>query len=192
MKMSNKSNIAFNNKFVSSLTGASVRQLSNWDKIGLIKPSVQESCGRGTLRLYSFEDIVEVRTVMFLKNKNISLQKIKIAVDYLKDELKYKRPLKEAKLITDGNEIIITTEDVNSVYSRWVSASQYGQIIFDLTVVPLGIFVEEIENKFLKYEKRLEKGEKEYKEGKTVSLDSVREKYFGLSNRSIKRRNKRS
>lgn len=190
--MSNKTNIAFNNKFVSSLTGASVRQLNNWDKIGLIKPSVQETYGRGTSRLYSFEDIVEVKTVMFLRSQNVFMKKIKIAVEYLKNVLKYERPLKEAKLVTNGKEIYVTDEDINSIYSKWFSASQHGQIVFNPIIVPLGFIVEEVENKFLKYEKRLKEGEKEYKEGKTISLDSVREQYIDLSHRTGKRRNKRS
>lgn len=186
--MSHKKNIAFNNKFVSSLTGVSVRQLNNWDKIGLIKPSVQKSHGPGTLRLYSFEDIVEVKTVMFLKSQNISLKKIKKAVNYLKKFLKYESPLKEAKLVTNGKEIYSTTEDINSIYSTWFSASQHGQIVFNPIIVPLGFIIEEVENKFLKYEKRLSEGEEEYKKGETISLDSVREKYVGLSHKTNKRR----
>ncbi len=189
--MGNKNTIAFNNKFVSSLTGVSVRQLNNWDKIGLIKPSVQESGGRGTSRLYSFEDIVEIKTVMWLKSQNISLNKIKLVINYLKEILKYERPLKEAKLVTNGKEIYSTTEDINSIYSTWFSASQHGQVVFNPIIVPLGFIIEEVENKFLKYEKRLEEGEKEYKEGKTVSLDSVRKKYIDLSRRTNRRSNKR-
>ncbi|OGI02918.1 MAG: hypothetical protein A2Y25_09905 [Candidatus Melainabacteria bacterium GWF2_37_15] len=189
--MNNKCKIAFNTKFVSSLTGASVSQLNSWDKSGLVKPSIVQSEGRGSIRLYSFEDIIEVKTIIYLRQTKVSMKKIKTAIEYLKKELKYNRPLKEAKLISNGEDILFTYEDVNKVMKHWIAANKYGQLVFEF-VVPLEFLVDDIQNKIIKYEKRLNKSEEEYKKGNTVSLDSVKEKYFGISGKVSKRSRKRS
>jgi len=189
--MKKKNKLAFNSQFVSSLTDASINQLNNWDKNNLVKPSIVKSEGKGSTRLYSFEDIVEIRTILYLRETKVPMQKIKTAIEYLKKELKYNRPLKEAKLISSGKRVIVSCEDINTIRKRWVAASDYGQIVFDL-VVPLESLVEEVHDKIVKYEQRLDKSEEEYKKGNTVSLDSVREKYFEVSDKPAKRSRKRS
>lgn len=189
--MKNKNKLAFNSQFVSSLTGASISQLNNWDKNNLVKPSVVRSEGKGSIRLYSFEDIIEVKTIIYLRQTRVSMQKIKTAIEYLKKELKYDKPLKEAKLVSNGKTILVSSEDINTIRKHWIAASDYGQIVFDF-IVPLDSLVEEVHNKIIKYEKRLDKSEEDYKKGDTVSLDSVREKYFNVSSKATKRGRKRS
>ncbi len=172
--MANKCKIAFNTKFVSSLTGASVSQLNNWDKNNIVSPSIVRAEGKGSIRLYSFEDIIEIKTVLYLRQTKISMKKIKIAIEYLKKELKYNRPLKEAKLVSNGEEVMVAYEDINAIRNHWIAASKYGQIVFDF-IVPLDSLIKEVESKIIKYEKRLNAGEEEYRKGNTVSLDSVKE-----------------
>lgn len=189
--MNNKCKIAFNTKFVSSLTGASVSQLNSWDKINLVKPSILQSEGKGSMRLYSFEDIVEIKTVLYLKANRIKLRQIKIAVEYLKKELDYNRPLKEAKLITNGYDVIISYEEVNQAYRRFIAASRYGQILFPI-VVPIKAFYDEVHDNIIKYEERAEEGIRDLEEGKTLSFDAVKEKYFNVSVGICKKTRKRS
>jgi len=71
--MKNKYNIAFNTKFVSSLTGASVAQLNAWDRQNIVSPSILKAEGKGSMRLYSYEDIVEAKMVYYLRNQKHSL-----------------------------------------------------------------------------------------------------------------------
>jgi len=185
----NNCKIAFNTSFVSSLTGASISQLNHWDKIGLISPSILQSEGRGSIRLYSYEDIIEAKTVVYLKNSKISIKIIKKAVDFIKQNFPYNRPLKELKLLSNGIVILFTEGDVNSIFSTWIAASRNGQLVMPF-IVPFGSIVADIDKTIEHYNKRIEEAETEYDKGETISWDSLREEY-GLSNRNTKRSTRR-
>ncbi len=53
--------IAFNTKESRTLTSVSLRQLQYWDETDFIRPSVAARAGRGSPRLYSFRDLVQLR-----------------------------------------------------------------------------------------------------------------------------------
>src|SRR5574344_1578738 len=119
--MSKKYEIAFNTNFVASLTGASVAQLNMWDKKNIVSPSILKSSGRGSIRLYSFKDIVEVKTVLYLRINNISIPKIKLAIDYLKNNLDYKTPLSELVLLSNGKDVLCAPQSkYNDISARWL------------------------------------------------------------------------
>lgn len=187
--MESKVKIAFNTQFVSSLTGASVSQLSKWDKIGLISPSILKAEGKGTIRLYSYEDIVEAKTVVHLRNNKHSLSQIYRAVKYIKENFPYNKPLKDLALLSNGIDIIFTDKNINQICSNWISASRNGQLVMEF-VVPFGCLVDEINNIIDKYNKRIEEAEKEYLAGETISWDSIKGEY-GISDRIDRKRKKR-
>jgi DNA-binding transcriptional MerR regulator len=47
------------------LAKVSYRQLVYWDETGLVRPSVQKARGKGSRRVYGFEDIVELVLIRF-------------------------------------------------------------------------------------------------------------------------------
>ncbi|MDQ4024182.1 MAG: MerR family transcriptional regulator, partial [Actinomycetota bacterium] len=48
-------------------TGCTAHQLRYWDRIGLVRPSVQATRGRpGVRRLYSFRDLVALKVIRSL------------------------------------------------------------------------------------------------------------------------------
>jgi DNA-binding transcriptional MerR regulator len=61
--------MSFNTKTVVKLTNLTLRQIDYWDRIHFIKPSVKEASGYGTGRLYSFEDIVQLKVAKTLIDK---------------------------------------------------------------------------------------------------------------------------
>ena len=63
----------FGSAEVSQITGISCRQLAYWDITGLLKPSIRPESGRGSRRLYSIRDLVELKIVMRLLNNSLSL-----------------------------------------------------------------------------------------------------------------------
>jgi len=187
--MKNKYNIAFNTKFVSSLTGASVAQLNAWDRQNIVSPSILKAEGKGSMRLYSYEDIVEAKMVYYLRNQKHSLSCIKKAVEYLKQNYDYKRPLKEASLISNGRDIILT-DKINECYTSWVSTNRNGQTLMEF-VVPFSAILSDINNTIEHYNKRIESAEKQKKAGTLIPLESVREKYFGVQDKLSRRGSKR-
>jgi len=182
--------IAYNTQFVSSLTGATIAQLNRWNKIKLVQPSILKSEGRGTIRLYSYEDIIEAKTVVYLKNNGHSIQKIKKAIDFIKENFPYNRPLKDLTLLSNGIDIIFTDENINFVYSKWIAANRYGQTLMEF-VVPFGCIVDDINNTIEKYNKRLEEAELQEQSGELIDLESIREEYFGVSDKANKKRSRK-
>ena len=76
--------IGYASKEVCSIIGISYRQLDYWDSSGFIQPSVAKAKGTGTARMYSFMDLVCLRTAKQLRDSGISLQKIRRSVGYLR------------------------------------------------------------------------------------------------------------
>lgn len=191
MEMSNKTKIAFNVNFVSSLVGATIRQLFHWDKVNLVKPSILKSQGKGSIRLYSFEDIVELKTIIYLKNSGISTKRIAQAIEFIKNNYPYNKPLKDLTLYSNKKDIIFSNANPNEVRADWVAATQNGQLVCEF-VVPFGSLVDDINNIIEKYNDRIDKAEQEYKNGELISAESIREKYFGKIQSGInKGRNKK-
>jgi DNA-binding transcriptional MerR regulator len=65
--------------------GITYRQLDYWARTGLVEPSVRAASGSGSLRLYSFRDILVLKVVKRLLDTGISLQQIRAAVTHLRD-----------------------------------------------------------------------------------------------------------
>jgi DNA-binding transcriptional MerR regulator len=65
--------------------GITYRQLDYWARTGLLEPSVRPAAGSGSLRLYSFRDILVLKVVKRLLDTGVSLQNIRAAVSTLRD-----------------------------------------------------------------------------------------------------------
>ena len=80
--------------------GISYRQLDYWARTGLVEPSVRAAHGSGSLRLYSFRDILMLKVVKRLLDTGISLQQIRVAVQHLRD--RGTEDLTQVTLMSDG------------------------------------------------------------------------------------------
>jgi DNA-binding transcriptional MerR regulator len=87
---------------VCRIVGISYRQLDYWARTGLVRPSVQDAKGSGTQRLYSFQDLVALKVIKSLLDTGVSLQRVRKAVDVLRD---MERPAHGVTLMSDGNRI---------------------------------------------------------------------------------------
>ena len=89
-----------------------MRQLRHWEKTGLVVPSVQRQISpRNAVRLYSFQDLVELLVVAELRHRpEISLQHIRRVVRHV-STLDFDAPLRELKFATRGKEIYIQLPD---------------------------------------------------------------------------------
>ena len=50
----------YNTKTVCKIIGLSKRQVDYWDSSHFIKPTVNEASGYGSVRLYSFTDLIQL------------------------------------------------------------------------------------------------------------------------------------
>lgn len=122
---------AFTAEQACRLTNCTHHQLRYWDRVGLVKPSVQKSGGRpGVRRLYSFRDLVALRVVRSLLDNGMSLQRVRRAWDYLRREGGMENHLSEVKLVTDGQTIFRVSSDEGEI----LDALREGQLSFFVAI----------------------------------------------------------
>lgn len=123
--------MSYNAKTVCKLTGITYRQIDYWDKTHFIKPSVSEAEGTGSVRLYSFQDLVQLKVAKTLKDQGVSLQKMRKAVTWLEKNFPdVKKPLAELRLITDGNNVFVLTDDKKKI----LDTLSKGQLVMSIAV----------------------------------------------------------
>ena len=121
----------FNTKTVSRIIRVTARQLGYWDKTGLVKPSIAQAEGQGTRRLYSFLDIIQIRTAKALRDQGMSLQKIRKCVAFLRKHApEIEHPLAELKLLTDGQTIFVLTANKDVI----LDTINAGQLVMSLAI----------------------------------------------------------
>ena len=68
---------------VCKIVGISYRQLDYWARTKLVPPSIRPAQGSGSQRLYSFNDLVDLKLIKNLLETGVSLQRVREAIDYL-------------------------------------------------------------------------------------------------------------
>jgi uncharacterized protein (DUF433 family) len=69
---------AFTTETVSRLTDLSIRQLQHWNRTGFFSPAFADpNTRRPHSRVYSFQDVVGLRTIAKLREAGVSLQELK-------------------------------------------------------------------------------------------------------------------
>ena len=117
----------FNTKTVARILGLTTRQIDYWDKTNLIEPSVQEAAGYGSVRLYSFADLIQLKVAKTLKDAGISIQKMRKALIYLEKNMPdVDKPLANLKFLTDGKTIFVITKDKKTI----IDTLNRGQVVF--------------------------------------------------------------
>jgi predicted RNase H-like HicB family nuclease len=123
---------------VSKIIGIPLRVIDYWDRTNFIKPSVNEASGYGSMRLYSFTDLIQFRVAKFLRNQGLSLQKIRKSLNFLRKHLpEIEKPLAQLRFLTDGETIFVLTnknrEIINTLKKgQYVFAIAIGELINDL------------------------------------------------------------
>jgi DNA-binding transcriptional MerR regulator len=87
--------------------GITYRQLDYWARTGLVEPSVRAATGSGSQRLYGFRDILALKIVKRLLDTGISLQQIRTAVAYLREQ--GASDLAPVTLMSDGASVYACT-----------------------------------------------------------------------------------
>ena len=137
----------FNSKTVAGITGLNFRQIDYWDRTHFIKPSVSEASGFGSVRLYSFNDLVQFKVAKTLLDKGIGLQKIRKAINYLKKKMpEIEKPLSQLRFLTDGDTIFVLTRGRKKI----IDTLKSGQLVFSLA---LGEIVEDLKGEITALQK---------------------------------------
>jgi DNA-binding transcriptional MerR regulator len=129
----------------SRLTSCTPHQLRYWDRVDLVRPSIQQTGGRpGVKRLYSFRDLVALRVVRSLLDNGMSVQRVRRAWDYLRRHGDIDMHLSDVKLVTDGVSIFRVAHDENEL----IDALREGQLAFFVAIDEITRSVEEDVSRF--------------------------------------------
>jgi DNA-binding transcriptional MerR regulator len=101
----------FTSKQACEITGITTRQVVHWDAQGLVKPSMRPASGRGTQRLYSYKDLLAIKVVKDLRDQEISLQKIRKCVAFLRKHLPHtSQPLNYCTLVSVDERLFLVKD----------------------------------------------------------------------------------
>ncbi len=125
---------SFNSKAVSKIIGIPTRVIDYWDRTAFIKPSVSEASGYGSVRLYSFTDLIQFRVAKFLRDQGLSLQKIRKSLNYLRKHLpEVESPLTQLRFLTNGETIFVLTNKDKEI----IDTLKRGQYVLAIAIEEL-------------------------------------------------------
>jgi DNA-binding transcriptional MerR regulator len=87
---------------VCRIAGISYRQLDYWARTGLVRPSIRDAQGSGTQRLYSFQDLAQLKVIKKLLDTGVGLQQVRRAIGTLRE---LREPATGTTLVSDGSRI---------------------------------------------------------------------------------------
>jgi DNA-binding transcriptional MerR regulator len=87
------------------VVGITYRQLDYWARTDLIRPSVTDAAGSGSRRRYSYNDLLELKTVKKLLDAGIKLEQVRKVFDYLREHVS--TDISAAHIVIDGGSVIL-------------------------------------------------------------------------------------
>lgn len=132
------------------LAGVTKRRLEYWIGHGLITPEISRARGRGTVRLFSFENLLELRVAVWLRSNEVSLQMIRRIVGKLKKwgldhplsavgfAVLERTPRHRSTDPAGEQDVVLQFED-----GSWETGALSGQKVMEVTL-PLKKFREEL------------------------------------------------
>jgi DNA-binding transcriptional MerR regulator len=120
-------NVGYRGPTACTAAGITYRQLDYWARTGLVEPSVRPASGSGSQRLYGFRDILALKVVKRLLDTGISLQQIRAAVGYLREQ--GAGDIAQVTLMSDGVSVYACTSP-----DEVVDLLQGGQGVFGIAL----------------------------------------------------------
>ncbi len=125
---------SFSSKVVSRIIGIPTRVIDYWDRTNFIKPSISEASGHGSVRLYSFTDLIQFKVAKFLRERGLSLQRIRKSLNYLRKHLpEVEKPLAQLRFLTDGETIFVLTNKDKEI----IDTLKKGQYVLAIAIEEL-------------------------------------------------------
>ena len=127
--MESGSEEGFRGPQVCKIVGISYRQLDYWARTKLVPPSIRPAQGSGSQRLYSFNDLVDLKLIKNLLETGVSLQRVREAIEYLHA---LGHDLTGVTIASDGTSVY-ALKSPEEVYDLLKG----GQGVFDIAIDPV-------------------------------------------------------
>ena len=103
--------VAVSERHAAALSGFAVRRLRAWEQRGLVQPSIKRRLSdRNTVRLYAFDDLVELLVAAALVDAGRPPHQIRRVVEHLRSR-SYDAPLRELRFAVSGGQIYFQHPD---------------------------------------------------------------------------------
>lgn len=103
------SEIGYSGTQAAKVVGITYRQLDYWARTDLIRPSLSDAAGSGSRRLYSYNDLVELRVIKTLLDAGIKLESVREVFRYLREHLA--ADIASAHLVISGTSVVLCQGD---------------------------------------------------------------------------------
>jgi uncharacterized protein (DUF433 family) len=125
--------VAFTTDHVRRLTGLSLRQIRYWDDTQFFSPTAVEGYkGRAFGRIYSFRDLVGLRTIAILrKQHNVPLQELRLVGEWLHKH--HQMPWSSLRFAIAGGKVIF----FDPVSGVAMEPKGKGQAVLDIALEPI-------------------------------------------------------
>jgi uncharacterized protein (DUF433 family) len=125
--------MAFTTEHVCRLTGLSKRQVRYWDDTGFFSPTlIDEHRQRAFGHVYSFRDVVGLRTIAILRNSHrVPLQELRRVGAWLKCE--HETPWSSLRFALRGHAVVF----IDPVSGIPIEASGRGQTVLSIGLLPI-------------------------------------------------------
>jgi|LSQX01.1.fsa_nt_gb DNA-binding transcriptional MerR regulator len=120
----------YNTQSVVNITSVTERQLRHWINTNIIVPALVEGKGYKKKYRFNFLNLVQVRTIVALRQRALSLQKIRKAMEVLEEDFKIENALSKLTLFTDGETVFILSNDPGVVFD----VLRRGQAVFAVAI----------------------------------------------------------
>ena len=103
---------SYGSRFIERVFDVPTATLHYWDKTGILDPAVRPAAGRGSRRLYSFRDLVQILVVSRLRDMGLSLQRVRKCLQFLRKNFpELEAPLAQLSFVSDGETVFVLTDD---------------------------------------------------------------------------------
>ncbi|RLE21678.1 MAG: MerR family transcriptional regulator [Actinobacteria bacterium] len=120
--------VGYSGTRTAKVVGISYRQLDYWARTDLIRPSLSDASGSGSRRKYSYNDLLELKTIKKLLDAGIKLEQVRKVFSYLREHVS--TDIASAHIVIDGASVMLCEGD------ELVDVLQNGQGV--LNVLSLG------------------------------------------------------
>jgi DNA-binding transcriptional MerR regulator len=117
---------------VCKITRITYRQLDHWTTSNLIKASIRSIKGSGFHRIYSFQDIIQIKLVNKLREAGVSLQKIRLALTNMENVLGEDINISDVSVFSDGKSIYVISDN-----DQMIDLLKKGQAVFGISLGPV-------------------------------------------------------
>jgi uncharacterized protein (DUF433 family) len=130
--------LAFTAENVCGLTGLSMSQLRYWDKTDFFSPEFLDDHRRRAFgRLYSFRDVVGLRTISVLRNAyRIPLQELRRVGEWLSTHVRSETSWSSLRFALSGRKVVFAAERAANA-QHFIEATGDGQKVIQIGLEPI-------------------------------------------------------